>query len=54
MATPAERFGLLPTTVDAASIPVEAADDRRGLRRVAFNGVRSLDNQLCSMTRRRT
>jgi hypothetical protein len=54
MATPAERFGLLPTTVDAALIPVDAEDDRRGqgsLRRVAANGVRSLDNQLCWMTK---
>src|SRR6266487_4389410 len=54
MATPAERFGLLAITVDAASIPVDAEDDRRGqwiLRRVASNGVMSLDNQLFSMTK---
>jgi hypothetical protein len=54
MATAAERFGLPPITVDAASIPVDAEDDRRGqwiLRRVASNGVMSVDNQLFSMTR---
>lgn len=53
MATPAERFRLAPITVDAASIPVEAEDDRRGqwvLRRVASNGVISVDNQMFSVT----
>jgi transposase InsO family protein len=53
MATPAERFRLAPITVDAASIPVDAADDHRGqwvLRRVASNGVMSVDNQLFSVT----
>jgi len=52
MATPAERFGPLPITVDAASIPVDAEDDRRGqwiLRRVASNGVMPLGNQLFSI-----
>ncbi|TMK37749.1 MAG: transposase [Actinobacteria bacterium] len=41
MATPAERFRLAPISVDAASVPVDAEDDRRGqwvLRRVASNG----------------
>jgi hypothetical protein len=35
-------------------MPVDAEDDRRGqwiLRRVASNGVMSLDNQLFSMTK---
>jgi transposase InsO family protein len=53
MATPAERFGLLPITVDASSIAVDEADDRRGqwvLRRVASNGMISVDNQLFSVT----
>jgi hypothetical protein len=37
MATPAERFRLLPVSVDGASIPVDPAEDHRGqwvLRRV--------------------
>jgi len=53
MATPAERFGLLPITVDATSIPVDEAEDRRGqwvLRRVGSNGMVSVDNQLFSVT----
>jgi transposase InsO family protein len=53
MSTPAERFRLAPITVDAASIPVRSEDDRRGqwvLRRVASNGVMSVDNQLFSVT----
>jgi hypothetical protein len=53
MATPAERFRLQPITVDAASIPVDNEDDRHGqwvLRRVASNGVMSVDNQLFSVT----
>jgi transposase InsO family protein len=53
MATPAERFRLTPISVDAASVPVDAEDDRRGqwvLRRVASNGVMSVDNQMFSVT----
>jgi transposase InsO family protein len=53
MATPAERFRLQSITVDAASIPVDDEDDRHGqwvLRRVASNGVMSVDNQLFSVT----
>jgi hypothetical protein len=53
MATPAERFRLAPITLDAASVPVDAEDDRRGqwvLRRVASNGVMSVDNQMFSVT----
>jgi transposase InsO family protein len=53
MATPAERFRLAPISVDAASIPVDAEEDRRGqwvLRRVASNGVMSVDNQMFSVT----
>jgi len=52
MATPAERFRLAPISVDAASIPVDAHDDRHGqwvLRRVASNGVVSVDNQMFSV-----
>ena len=53
MATPAERFRLAPISTDAVSIPVDAAEDHRGqwvLRRVASNGVMSVDNQLFSVT----
>jgi hypothetical protein len=53
MATPAERFRLLPVSTDAASVPVEDEADRRGqwvLRRVASNAVVSVDNQLFSVT----
>jgi transposase InsO family protein len=52
MATPADRFRLAPISVDAASIPIDAEDDRRGqwvLRRVGSNGVMSLDNQMFSV-----
>jgi transposase InsO family protein len=52
MATPAERFGLAPLTRDAASIPVDAAEDHPGqwvLRRVGSNGYVSVDNQLFSV-----
>ena len=51
MTTPAERFRLAPITADAASILVDAQDDRHGqwvLRRVASNGVVSVDNQMFS------
>jgi transposase InsO family protein len=49
MATPAERFRLLPVTKDGVSVPVDSADDKAGqwvLRRVASNGVVSVDNQI--------
>lgn len=52
MATPAERFRLAPIAVDAASVPVESEEDREGqwvLRRVASNGVVSVDNQMFSV-----
>lgn len=52
MATPAERFRLTPIAADAASIPVDAAEDRARqwvLRRVASNGVVSVDNQMFSV-----
>jgi hypothetical protein len=52
MATPAERFRLAPLSADAASIPVDAAEDHAGqwvLRRVGSNGVVSVDNQLFSV-----
>ncbi len=51
MATPAERFRLAPISIDATSVPVDANDDRSGqwvLRRVASNGVMSVDNQMFS------
>jgi Integrase core domain len=53
MATPAERFRLAPITVDVASISVDDEQDHRGqwvLRRVASNGVMSVDNQMFSVT----
>jgi hypothetical protein len=52
MATPADRFRLTPLATDAASVPVEAAEDHPGqwiLRRVASNGVVSVDNQMFSV-----
>lgn len=52
MATPAERFRLLPVSTDAISVPVDAAEDHAGqwvLRRVASNGVVSVDNQMFSV-----
>jgi transposase InsO family protein len=52
MATPAERFRLLPVSTDAASVPVDAAEDHAGqwvLRRVASNGIVSVDNQMFSV-----
>ena len=52
MATPASRFGLQPLSKDAASVPVDAAEDHAGqwvLRRVASNGIISVDNQLFSV-----
>jgi transposase InsO family protein len=53
MATPAERFRLLPITVDAASVSVDDESDRSGqwvLRRVGSNGVMSVDNQMFSVS----
>jgi transposase InsO family protein len=52
MATPADRFRLPAVAKDAASVPTESADDHRGqwvLRRVASNGVISVDNQMFSV-----
>ena len=52
MATPAERFRLPSISTDAASIPVDPAEDHRGqwvLRRVGSNGYVSVDNQLFSV-----
>jgi transposase InsO family protein len=52
MATPADRFRLAPLAKDAASIPVDEAEDHPGqwvLRRVASNGVVSVDNQMFSV-----
>ena len=52
MVTPAERFRLAPVADPAASIPVEQVEDRDGqwvLRRVASNGVISVDNQMFSV-----
>lgn len=53
MATPAERFRLSPLAKDPACVPVDAADDHAGqwvLRRVASNGVISVDNQMFSVS----
>ncbi len=52
MATPAERFGLMPLAKDASSVPVDAAEDHAGqwvLRRVGSNGYVSVDNQAFSV-----
>jgi transposase InsO family protein len=52
MATPADRFGLQPLSKDATSVPVDAAEDHAGqwvLRRVASNGIVSVDNQMFSV-----
>ena len=52
MATPADRFRLQPLAKDASSVPVDAAEDHAGqwvLRRVASNGVVSVDNQMFSV-----
>jgi transposase InsO family protein len=52
MATPAERFGLKPLAKDPVSVPVDASEDLPGqwvLRRVASNGVVSVDNQMFSV-----
>jgi transposase InsO family protein len=52
MATPAERFRLPSLSKIDVSIPVDQADDHAGqwvLRRVASNGVVSVDNQMFSV-----
>jgi transposase InsO family protein len=52
MATPADRFRLTPVAKDASSIPVDHHEDQAGqwvLRRVASNGLVSVDNQLFSV-----
>ena len=52
MATPAERFGLKPVARDGSSIPIDPHEDQAGqwvLRRVASNGVVSVDNQMFSV-----
>lgn len=52
MGVPAERFRLLPTTKDPASVPVHSEEDKNGqwvLRRVGSNGVVSVDNQMFSV-----
>ena len=52
MATPAERFRLQPLSRDQVSVPVDASEDHAGqwvLRRVASNGVVSVDNQMFSV-----
>jgi transposase InsO family protein len=52
MATPADRFRLRAVAKDGSSVPTESADDHAGqwvLRRVASNGVVSVDNQMFSV-----
>jgi transposase InsO family protein len=52
MATPTDRFRLVPVAKNAALVPTETADDQAGqwvLRRVASNGVVSVDNQMFSV-----
>jgi transposase InsO family protein len=52
MATPAERFRLTPVERDGRSVPVDPHEDKAGqwvLRRVASNGVVSVDNQMFSV-----
>jgi hypothetical protein len=52
MATPADRFRLRAVVKDGSSVPTESADDHAGqwvLRRVASNGVVSVDNQMLSV-----
>lgn len=49
MAVPADRFRLVPAAKDKTSVPTDSADDTNGqwvLRRVASNGVISVDNQM--------
>jgi hypothetical protein len=52
MAVPADRFRLIPETKHPSSVPVYAEDNEKGqwvLRRVASNGVVSVDNQMFSV-----
>jgi transposase InsO family protein len=52
MATPADRFRLPDVAKDESSVPTESADDHHGqwvLRRVASNGIVSVDNQMFSV-----
>ena len=52
MAVPAERFGLRPLAPGGASVPVETSEAHAGqwvLRRVASNGVVSVDSQMFSV-----
>jgi hypothetical protein len=52
MATPAERFGLRPLAKQDVSVPVDQHEDQAGqwvLRRVASNGIVSVDNQMFSV-----
>jgi transposase InsO family protein len=52
MATPAQRFRLGPLAKPDVSVPVDQADDHAGqwvLRRVASNGLVSVDNQAFSV-----
>jgi transposase InsO family protein len=52
MAVPAQRFRLTPETKDPSSVPVYSEEDETGqwvLRRVASNGVVSVDNQMFSV-----
>jgi transposase InsO family protein len=52
MATPADRFRLTPVAKDASSVPVDHHEDQPGqwvLRRVASNGLVSVDNQMFSV-----
>jgi Integrase core domain len=52
MAVPADRFRLPDLAKDNVSVPTDSADDQQGqwvLRRVASNGVISVDNQMFSV-----
>jgi transposase InsO family protein len=52
MAVPAQRFRLVPETKQPSSVPVYSEEDEKGqwvLRRVASNGVVSVDNQMFSV-----
>ncbi|HVM35831.1 MAG TPA: integrase core domain-containing protein [Actinomycetota bacterium] len=52
MATPAERFRLVPIAKDALSVPVYSAEEQQGqsvLRRCGSNGFIFVDNQMFSI-----
>jgi Integrase core domain len=52
MATPAERFRLAPLAKHDVAVPIDSSEDHPGqwvLRRVASNGVISVDNQMFSV-----